>query len=194
MLSTARCAARAAAQRSVGRGSPRSVSVTATRARVPLRAPQGLRSKTSGPPAKKTSKEEALKAAKPKQATQMTREEVEKLAQNAKNSQSVWDAESRLFGGGLTFTSPYLWGLLAAVIGLHILNGQREAQREEEEAHLERLKQERRKPQPLTPAQRDQIISHKRQQLDRWLLHSDDDARSRAAKLSEEIAKLEADA
>mmetsp|Transcript_12254 Transcript_12254/g.36435 ORF Transcript_12254/g.36435 Transcript_12254/m.36435 type:complete len:164 (-) Transcript_12254:21-512(-) len=96
--------------------------------------------------------------------TKMTREEVEALAEAAKAQQRLVKAESRLFGGDMSPTHPFVLALLAACIGLHYYNAGERTKREEEEALLERLRTQRRTA-PLTERQRAEVLAHKRRQL-----------------------------
>ena len=122
----------------------------------------------------------------------LTRAEVEALAESAKQQQKLMDAEGRLFGGGIdSYKSPYLWALLAACVMLHYYNADQATEKEAEEALLERLRHARREPQPLTDAQRGEMLAHKRLQLARQRTKGED-AERRAAKLRADIAKLEA--
>jgi len=77
---------------------------------------------------------------------------------------------------------------------MHLYNSEREGKKESEKAHLEQLKAERRRPKPLTAEQRDQVLAHKRQQLNRWLADDGPVARERADALRAEVADLEAEA
>ena len=122
----------------------------------------------------------------------LTRAEVAALAESAKQQQKLMDAEGRLFGGGIdSYKSPYLWALLAACVMLHYYNADQATEKEAEEALLERLRHARREPQPLTDAQRGEMLAHKRLQLARQRTKGED-AERRAAKLRADIAKLEA--
>ena len=121
----------------------------------------------------------------------MTREEVEALAESARAQQKFVEAEGKLFGGGIGFGSPYFLALLAACVMLHFYNSNRETAKEAEEALLEKLRQARREPKPLSPAQREQVLAHKRHQLDKTLMERRNTT-SRADKLRAEIESLEA--
>ena len=132
------------------------------------------------PPAKPTK-------AEPVPQKKMTREEVDALAAAAKAQQRLVDTESRLFGGGVGATHPFVLTLLAACVGLHFYNADLQTKREEEEELLERLRA-RRRARPLSADELDHALARKRRLLD----IGEGDAAD-AARLSEEIARLEAE-
>ena len=132
------------------------------------------------PPAKPTK-------AEPTTQKKMTREEVDALAAAAKAQQRLVDTESRLFGGGVGATHPFVLTLLAACVGLHFYNADLQTKREEEEELLERLRA-RRRARPLSADELDHALARKRRLLD----IGEGDAAD-AARLSEEISRLEAE-
>ena len=133
------------------------------------------------PPAKPTKAEPGERRRK------MTREEVDALAAAAKAQQRLVDTESRLFGGGVGATHPFVLTLLAACVGLHFYNADLQTKREEEEELLERLRA-RRRARPLSADELDHALARKRRLLD----IGEGDAAD-AARLSEEISRLEAE-
>ena len=74
------------------------------------------------PPAKPTK-------AEPVPQKKMTREEVDALAAAAKAQQRLVDTESRLFGGGVGATHPFVLTLFAACVGLHFYNADLQTKR-----------------------------------------------------------------
>ena len=109
------------------------------------------------------------------------------LAAAAKAQQRLVDTESRLFGGGVGATHPFVLTLLAACVGLHFYNADLQTKREEEEELLERLRA-RRRARPLSADELDHALARKRR-----LLEVGDGDAADAARLSEEIARLEAE-
>ena len=104
-----------------------------------------------------------------------------------KAQQRLVDTESRLFGGGVGATHPFVLTLLAACVGLHFYNADLQTKREEEEELLERLRA-RRRARPLSADELDHALARKRRLLDAGAGDAAD-----AARLSEEISRLEAE-
>lgn len=142
--------------------------------------------RTAPPPRRRFATKPPVKATKADRK-KLTREEVEALAAAAKATQKLVDTESRLFGGGVGPTHPFVLTLLAACVGLHFYNADRQTKREEEEELLERLRA-RRRARPLQPDEIEHAIARKQ----RLLARGDGDAAD-AARLSEEIRRLEAE-
>ena len=103
-----------------------------------------------------------------------------RAAAAAKAQQRLVDTESRLFGGGVGATHPFVLTLLAACVGLHFYNADLQTKREEEEELLERLRA-RRRARPLSADELDHALARKRRLLD----IGEGDAAD-AARLSEE--------
>mmetsp|Transcript_11468 Transcript_11468/g.15668 ORF Transcript_11468/g.15668 Transcript_11468/m.15668 type:complete len:178 (+) Transcript_11468:83-616(+) len=128
----------------------------------------------------------------------LTREEVEAIAERARNDQRIWDTERKLFGGGIHWGHPLFFLLVGGVTLLHFANGYRDEKLEQSEKHLERLKQ-RKLTKPLTRMEVDSLISHKKRQLQLWRskvantndLTESEEARARVVKLQAEITELE---
>ena len=156
----------------------RNLARAARGARPPAAMPR--RRLSAKPPAKPTK-------AEPTTQKKMTREEVDALAAAAKAQQRLVDTESRLFGGGVGATHPFVLTLLAACVGLHFYNADLQTKREEEEELLERLRA-RRRARPLSADELDHALARKRRLLDAGAGDAAD-----AARLSEEIRRLEAE-
>ena len=132
-----------------------------------------------------------------KKETPLTREEVEALAEKARTEQRIWDAERKLFGGGISLGHPFFFVLLGSAIMLHYANGRKATEIEQNEEHLERLKR-RVTARPLSPSEIDDVIAHKKRQMDLWRakVHDTDpktseDAKARLLKLENDIAELD---
>mmetsp|Transcript_26292 Transcript_26292/g.80856 ORF Transcript_26292/g.80856 Transcript_26292/m.80856 type:complete len:176 (+) Transcript_26292:85-612(+) len=122
----------------------------------------------------------------------LTREEVEEIAERARREQKFWDAERKIFGGGISFGHPFFFVLLGSAVALHYANAKRDGEREEQEETLERLRRK-------VTSQRtdvDAVLAHKKRQLEVWRakLHDPavaDEAQFRLAKLETDVAELE---
>lgn len=124
-----------------------------------------------------------LSAGTPKKEPKLTREEVEAIAERARNEQKFWDTERKIFGGGIGWGHPLLIVLAGSAAALHFANAHRDQQREDGEAHLEKLRSARDDPAKM--------LAHKHRQLEYWSAKDSDEARDRVLRLRTEIDDLE---
>lgn len=124
---------------------------------------------------------------------QLSREEVEAIAERARNEQKIWDAERRIFGGHIGWGHPLLWVLAMGAVLLHFANGRREERQEKNAEYLDMLRHETGRPHQDTST----LISHKKRQLDFWQTtaiqggEAAAEARERVATLKAELADLQ---
>lgn len=124
-----------------------------------------------------------LSATPPKKEPKLTREEVEAIAERARNEQKFWDTERKIFGGGIGWGHPLLLVLAGGAAALHFANAHRDQKREDGEAHLEKLRSARDDPAKL--------LAHKHRQLEYWSAKDTEEARDRVGRLRTEIDDLE---
>mmetsp|Transcript_25085 Transcript_25085/g.81106 ORF Transcript_25085/g.81106 Transcript_25085/m.81106 type:complete len:162 (-) Transcript_25085:104-589(-) len=127
----------------------------------------------------------------------LTREQVEAIAERARTEQRIWDAERKIFGGGISLGHPFFFLLAGGAVLLHYANARRDEKLENDEEHLARL-QRKKTQRDLDARDVDDVIALKRHQLQLWHAKTLDDdpavsveARAREAKLQNELAELE---